>query len=191
MTQADPHADPRWQRTHQDLLAAFLSLVIGRRYHDIRIADVLARSGVSRSTFYEHFRNKDELLSASLEEPFRILAGLITDDTDAARVRMMLDHFWTNRALAPSLFQGPALRVVRSALVTQVEAALDRGEFRLRIPARLAAHSLADGMFSPITAWLLGESTCDAQDMAIALQRTTAATVRALQTDPLPSGDTE
>lgn len=191
MTQADPHADPRWQRTHQDLLAAFLSLVIGRRYHDIRIADVLARSGVSRSTFYEHFRNKDELLSASLEEPFRTLAGLITDDTDAARVRMLLDHFWTNRALAPSLFQGPALRVVRSALVTQVEAALDRGEFRLRIPARLAAYSLTDGMFSPITAWLLGESTCGTQDLAIALQRTTAAMVRALRTDSLPSGDTE
>lgn len=191
MTQPDPHADPRWQRTHQDLLAALLSLMLGRRYHDIRIADVLARSGVSRSTFYEHFRNKDELLSASLEEPFRILAGLITDDTDVTRVRMMLEHFWTNRALAHSLFQGPALRVVRGALVTQVEAALDRKVFRLRIPARLAAHSLADGMFSPITAWLLGESQCGAHELAIALQLATTAAVRALRTDPLPSGNTE
>jgi hypothetical protein len=32
---------------------------------------------------------------------------------------------------------------------------------------------------------------CGAQELAIALQLTTAATVRALQTDPLPSGGTE
>mgnify|MGYP006177845307 CR=1 FL=1 len=66
MTQLEPNEDPRRRRTRQDLMAAFFSLVLSQRYHEIRVGDVLARSGVSRSTFYEHFRNKDELLAASI-----------------------------------------------------------------------------------------------------------------------------
>lgn len=181
MGQTDSTEDPRWRRAHQDLLAAFFSLVLSRRYHEIRVADVLERSGVSRSTFYEHFRNKDELLSASLEGPFRILASLVRTDADAGRVRAILEHFWQNRALARSLFQGAALRIVRRSLVVHVEAALDREQrSRLRIPARLAAHALADGMLSPLIAWLSGEAKCSADDLALALQLTTAASAHAL-----------
>lgn len=183
MTQADPNEDPRRRRTRQDLLAAFFSLVLSRRYHEIRVADVLSRSGVGRSTFYEHFSNKDALLSASLEGPFQILANLVRPEADGNRVQGILEHFWDNRALARSLFQGVALRIVRRTLVGHVEAALDRDQrSRLRIPLRLAAHSLADGMFSPIVAWLSGEAKCTAQELAVALQLSTAASVRALQT---------
>mgnify|MGYP000875704877 CR=1 FL=1 len=175
--------DPRWRRAHRDLLAAFFSLVLSRRYHEIRVADVLERAGVSRSTFYEHFHNKDELLAASLEGPFRILASLVRADADAGRVRAILEHFWQNRALAHGLFQGAALRIVRRTLVRHVEAALDREQrSRLRIPARLAAHALADGMLSPIIAWLSGEARCEADDLALALQQGTAASAQALRT---------
>lgn len=182
MKKADPGEDPRKRRTREDLLAAFFSLVLDRRYHEIRVGDVLSCSDVSRSTFYEHFRNKDELLSASLEGPFQTLATLVGTDSDVSRVQAILEHFWENRALARSLFQGPALRVVRRTFVAYVEAALDRDQrSRLRIPVRLAAHSLADGMFSPINAWLSGEAKCDARDLALALQSSTAAATRALQ----------
>ncbi len=182
MDKTDSGKDPRRRRTRQDLLAAFFSLVLNRRYHEIRVADVLSRAGVSRSTFYEHFRNKDELLSASLEGPFQILSGLVRPDTDAIRVQAILEHFWENRALARSLFQGAALRVVRGTLVKHVEAMLDRDQrSRLRVPVRLAAHSLTDGMFSPIIAWLSGEAKCDAYELALALKFSMAASARALQ----------
>lgn len=194
MSHADAAEDPRKRRTRQDLMAAFFSLVLSRRYHEIRVADVLARASVSRSTFYEHFRNKDDLLAASLEGPFQILAGLTRPPADTARVQAILQHFWDNRALARSLFQGAALRVVRRTLVEHMEVALDREQrSRLRVPPRLAAHALADGVFSPITAWLMGEAKCSADDLAQALSLTTAACTRALQhahtlTD-LPAGD--
>lgn len=191
MDKAGPGEDPRRRRTREDLLAAFFSLALTRRYHEIRVADVLSRAGVSRSTFYEHFRNKDALLSASLEGPFRILATLVTAQPDAGGVQAILEHFLENRALARSLFQGNALRIVRATLVAHVEAALGREQrSRLRLPARLAAHSLADGMFSPINAWLCGEAKCGAHELAVALQLSTAASARALQAgQPMPHGD--
>lgn len=174
--------ESRKRRTREDLLAAFFSLVLSRRYHEIRVADVLAISGVGRSTFYEHFKNKDELLFASLEAPLSVLASMVRGDNSPARVQGILEHFWENRALARSLFHGAGLRVVRKAMVSHVEASLDREQkARLRIPARLAAHALADGMFSPIVAWLSGEAKCSAGDLAIALQDATFASMRALQ----------
>jgi hypothetical protein len=41
-------------------------------------------------------------------------------------------------------------------------------------------------MFSPIIAWLLGEATCDARELAVALQRSTAASVEAFGLHHLP-----
>ena len=182
MTQVDPGEDPRKRRTRADLMAAFFSLVLSQRYHEIRVGDVLARSGVSRSTFYEHFRNKDELLAASLEGPFQTLANLVGEQADVNKVQAILEHFWQNRALARSLFQGAGLRIVRRTLVTHVENTLTQSQrSRLRVPVRLAAHGLADGLFSPVVAWLSGEAKCSAQDLAAGLHLSTAAAVRALQ----------
>ncbi|MCQ4164719.1 TetR/AcrR family transcriptional regulator [Tahibacter harae] len=182
MSSSPQKTDPRRQRTRDELLSAFFTLVLSRRYHEIRVADVLAAAGVGRSTFYEHFRNKDELLSAALYGPFSILAGIVSAEAGTARVAGILQHFWENRALARSIFHGAALRVVRRALIAQIESSLARQyRSRLRIPPRLAAHALADGMFSPIVAWLSGEAACSAGDLAAALQLSATATLRALQ----------
>lgn len=170
--------DPRKQRTRDELLAAFFKLVLSRRYHEIRIADILSESGVGRSTFYEHFAGKDELLSASIEGPFSVLAGMASGESSTKRVEGLLLHFWENRALARGLFQGAAYRALRRKLIGCIENRLEgRVKNKLSIPRRLVAISLADGMFSPIVAWLLGEVACDAGDLAVALQRSTAASV--------------
>ena len=98
------------------------------------------------------------------------LAGLPFDDgASPGQVAALLAHFFDRRALAASLFQGSALRILRKTLVGQVEARLRRGGDRLRMPPRLAAHALADGIFSPLLAWLAGESACTAHELAAAL----------------------
>lgn len=178
MTSSRLKIDPRRKRTRDGLLAAFFKLVLSRRYHEIRIADILSESGVSRSTFYEHFASKDELLSASIEGPFLILAGMVCNELSTRHVERLLVHFWENRALARGLFQGAAHQALRRKLVGCIESRLDNcAGNKLRIPRRLVAHALADGMFSPIVAWLLGEATCDAGDLAVALQRSAAASI--------------
>ena len=178
-----PRIDPRKQRTRDELLAAFFKLVLSRRYHEIRIADILSESGVSRSTFYEHFASKDELLCASIEGPFLILAGMVCNRSSTRHLEGLLAHFWENRAMARGLFQGAAYRALRRKLIGCIESNLDDcARNKLRIPRRLVANALADGMFSPIVAWLLGEATCDAGDLAVALQRSTAASMEAFMT---------
>ena len=181
MTPAHDALDPRKRRSREALLQAFFGLVLSRRYHEITIADVIAKAGVSRSTFYEHFRSKDALLAAAIEGPFGILASMLGDPSPT-RVQGILEHFWQNRGMARGIFQGAGLRPVRATLVAMIEARLKRDHgAHLRVPPRLAAHALADAMLSPIIAWLAGEASCSAADLAQTLQASTAAMLDAMR----------
>lgn len=150
-------SDPRKLKTRADLLQAFFGLVLDRRYHEISIADVLAASGVAKSTFYEHFAGKDALLAASLEGPLAVLAGLVDGTSTASDVERILQHFHDYGTVVRSLLKGPTFRVIRSELVGGVEARLDRGsKARMRIAPRIAACAIADATLSPIVVWLDG-----------------------------------
>ena len=181
MPQAHHESDRRRRRTREALQSAFVLLALERRYHEIRIEDILTAAGVGRSTFYEHFAGKDALLAASMEDALSLLADLPSGEARAHQVADLLAHFWDNRALANSLLQGTALRTVRNALVAQIETRLERMGCRLRLHSRLAAHALADAMLSPVLAWLRGEASCSPADLAAALRDSSAAMLGSLR----------
>lgn len=64
--EAEKPADRRIQRTRALLHKALGSLIREKAYDRITVANILERASVSRSTFYIHFRNKDELLTSSM-----------------------------------------------------------------------------------------------------------------------------
>lgn len=59
--------DGRSQRTRQRLGMAFLELLHEKPMEDITVQDVLDRTSIGRSTFYLHFRDKNDLLLSQLE----------------------------------------------------------------------------------------------------------------------------
>jgi AcrR family transcriptional regulator len=59
---AAPRRDRRVERTKRLLTEALMELVRERDYDDITVQDILDRADIGRSTFYAHFRNKDQLL---------------------------------------------------------------------------------------------------------------------------------
>lgn len=60
--------DRRVRRTRELLRSALLSLIHEKGYERTSVRDILDRADVGRSTFYAHFRDKDELLFFGLEE---------------------------------------------------------------------------------------------------------------------------
>ena len=58
--------DRRVRKTRTQLHGALASLVHEKPYDEIVVKEILARADVGRSTFYAHYRDKDELLERSI-----------------------------------------------------------------------------------------------------------------------------
>src|SRR5215472_18790764 len=60
--------DRRIQKTEELLHRALASLIREKDYDSIVVKEILDRANVGRSTFYMHFRDKDDLLVSSIQE---------------------------------------------------------------------------------------------------------------------------
>ncbi len=59
--------DRRVQRTRHLLQEAFVELILEKGYANVTIQDILDRANVGRSTFYVHYRDKEDLLASLFE----------------------------------------------------------------------------------------------------------------------------
>src|SRR6266498_5042643 len=60
--------DRRVQKTEALLREALAALIHEKSYDDIVVKEILTRANVGRSTFYTHFRDKDELLLSGIHD---------------------------------------------------------------------------------------------------------------------------
>ena len=67
--------DRRVRRTRELLRRALLSLIQEQGYERITVQDILDRADVGRSTFYAHYRDKDDLLLSGFEDIRSALAA--------------------------------------------------------------------------------------------------------------------
>lgn len=165
--------DRRVQRTKAALVGAFIHLVLDRRYDQITVANIVERAGVGRSTFYEHYDNKDELLTEGLMGPFAVLADMSVGAADPARLRQVIEHFWENRRVGNILFQGPTRQLVTRALAAAIEERLLAGPPRPAtsdLPAPLVSAYLASAQIGLLSAWLSGHTPCPPHTIAKAMQ---------------------
>ena len=63
--------DRRVQKTQALLRKALVSLMHEKPYDAIAVTEILERADVGRSTFYTHFRDKDELLTSGIHDMLR------------------------------------------------------------------------------------------------------------------------
>lgn len=84
------------RRTKQALTHALVALVLEKRYDAITIQDLLDRADIGRSTFYSHYRGKDDLLLKSFERMLELLDQALDRDEPGhsrmAPVRELFDH---------------------------------------------------------------------------------------------------
>ena len=62
--------DRRQRKTRQAIYDAFEELMVDSHYSQITVAQIIDRADVGRSTFYDHFETKDDLLAQMCVEMF-------------------------------------------------------------------------------------------------------------------------
>mgnify|MGYP001814458759 CR=1 FL=1 len=148
------------------LFQAFASLVLERPYDDIKINHIIGKAGISRSTFYQHYKNKDDILADSMSGMFGTLADTACGNGEAAHLLSILEHFWENRNFGRAILNGPAYRRLVQELSKMIESRLENSPDAPAQPAlRLKAIQQAEGQLAIIRAWLSGTVTCDTRDL--------------------------
>jgi len=172
-TMAARKPDVRAERSHRALTEAFSSLILERRRYDqITIGALIERAGISRSTFYEHFKNKDEVLAASMEYPFSLLAGCATNEMACNGLPGLLEHFWSHRDQARAIFGGVARRVMSRALARTIAELLARSKGADDpVQVRLISRALAEAQLGSLFAWFNGDISCSPAQIAEMLTR--------------------
>ncbi len=177
--------DRRIERTRETVHKAFIELLFERGYADISIAEIAERANVGRSTLYEHFEGKEDLLRQSLARPLGPLVGIVGGEAGLAEVTAFVSHLRENYKLARAMFAGPTRPAIVRALAELLEEPLGRVARTTPgcepiVPLRLVALQLAEAQIGLVDHWLTSGLPCRAEDVAEALVATTQAMVTAL-----------
>lgn len=156
--------DRRTQRTRKAIFDALIRLIFAQRYDTIRTADLIEAAGIGRSTFYEHFRSKDDVLVAVIDPIFLPLAIAATGRGCRMALRATLEHVWEQRAFARVLFEPTLLAKLQRKLAGMIEARLPA--FPDGPPPGLVAMGAAAGQLAMLRMWLVGEASCPADVLA-------------------------
>ena len=172
--------DRQVQRTRKAILDAFGLLFFANGYDGVDVKDVASRANVGRSTFYRHFRSKEDLLVQSLEPLFAHLADCCVSEDQPPGLTFIVQHFWDNRRLARAVFTGRSMAFVVRSLEKAIEQRLaTQPAYESRLPAPLIAAHLAAGHMAMLDGWLRGRGTCLPTEFSCVLHRTSRSVVRA------------
>ncbi|HLP84575.1 MAG TPA: TetR/AcrR family transcriptional regulator [Phycisphaerales bacterium] len=170
--------DPRAQQTRSAIIASFNERVLEQPLDAINVSQLAQDAGVGRSTLYEHFRNKDDVLIASMRHMLDALADTTRDQGgDPARVQSLMEHLWENRLRARVMLTSDTAAVITRALAEAIESrlhALPTTTWTLPVP--MVAACLAECQIALIRTWLQERWPADATTMTHSLTRVTAAT---------------
>src|SRR5512135_3076549 len=110
--------DRRERRTRQLLSEALIALMQEKRYEAITVQDIIDRADVGRSTFYAHYRDKDDLFATAFQVVMDKLLGCLEDDDDTDKIIPSLQlfrHFQKNHHLYWALARSRGLETLNRA----------------------------------------------------------------------------
>src|SRR5512142_1207002 len=88
--------DARIRRTRERLGAAVIALIQEKSIDEVSVQEVLDRAGVGRSTFYLHYRDKDDLLLSQLESFLEMVSTSLIERHDPSRRVLPVAEFFAH-----------------------------------------------------------------------------------------------
>jgi AcrR family transcriptional regulator len=157
--------DRRIQRTKQMLRESLIALVVQRgEWESITIQDIADHANISRTTFYLHYKDKDDLLFRSMEDMYdtlykevmerKAMSELHQDTSDFDHVAQYADFYRV--MLSPKGSASFIIRVESYLARVFEEAVLELPESRSAdaVSLKAVAHYMAGAEIGLIRWWL-------------------------------------
>jgi AcrR family transcriptional regulator len=171
--------DRRVRRTRQALGQALISLIAEKGYDTVTVEEVVERADVGRTTFYLHYKDKDELLlevtgdvAGDLENQFSqcldskegCLYDVVAMMFRLAGENIKMYRIIMNGQCGPRVLQ--QFKEKLTGLFQRiVEAQAEQRRAPLEVPSDLVAHYLFGSLQAAITWWLDNDKPYTSQDM--------------------------
>lgn len=121
--------DRRSQRTRQLVLSALMGLMVEKSYDAITVQDLLDRANIGRSTFYSHYFDKEDVLTALAEQMLEMLSQQFSQ-RDASQGMFpsleLFQHALDHRQHFRVVLRGHAREVVWDAAQTSLSRAIEQ-----------------------------------------------------------------
>jgi AcrR family transcriptional regulator len=187
-----PGTDRRTLQTRDALGDALVELMHQRPFKSITVQEVLDRAGVGRSTFYTHYRDKDDLFISDVEEFWEMMSSILDrsgeKSTRVAPVRELFSHIADVKVFRDALIAAGKLHDVMELGQGQFARAIEKRLVKLTsgqgtVPAQLSAtaHALAGALFSSMMWWIDRGMPASPEEMDEAFHRLVWSGVNAPQ----------
>ena len=154
--------DRRSQRTRHLLSEALVELIREKGYNTITVTNIIDRANVGRSTFYAHFRDKDDLLAGELDRVIDILDRHIPDESREENLffpslglfRHVGEQYELYRALVWSSGVDLLFKHVQKSLSERIEQGLQGSRKEYNVPIPMLANFIAGSFLTLLKWWL-------------------------------------
>jgi AcrR family transcriptional regulator len=166
-------ADPRAERVRTKLREAAFALAHERPVDELTVGDIVARAGVSRQVFYQHFGDRDDAVATAFATAFaQAIADL--DSDPRARIMRLFDFAGEHRAMYRNVVPSAVTqRVVNAFRAELAPACTEIAEQGVAVVAPIAgltpeavARFLVGGFTEVLRTWMEDPDVAgDARDL--------------------------
>jgi AcrR family transcriptional regulator len=158
-------SDRRLVRTRKSLRDALIELILEKHYDDITVQNIIDRADVGRSTFYLHYRDKEDLFRGDLERFLDFFVQHIDFDNLKKARFVPIEHLFQHlidfhpfyRALVRSSKSDQLFKTGQKHLAKRIENKLNvwLGKEQITpVPVSILANYLANEIFTLLRWWL-------------------------------------
>jgi AcrR family transcriptional regulator len=157
--------DRRSSRTERSLRNALIELILEKRYDAITVQNIIDRANVGRSTFYAHYRDKEDLFLRDIEEFLNIFVQHIEwrnlREGHCIPIQELFSHVQEfhqfHKALAKARKIDWFYKTALHHLAQSIEDALTSlvgGKSQVSVPIPVLSNYLASGILDLLRWWV-------------------------------------
>lgn len=157
--------DRRSQRTRHSLSAALVELIKEKDYSTITVSDIIERANVGRSTFYSHYRDKDDLFVGELDRVIEVLSQRVPGQEEFPYFPSLglFTHVGEEYELYKSLVWSPGIDLLikhlQKSLSQRIEQGLQKSGKQFEIPIPVLANFIGGSFLTLLKWWLENKMT--------------------------------
>ncbi len=155
--------DRRSTRTQRLLGEALIALLLEKRYDDITVQDILDHANIGRSTFYEHYWDKEDLLTSEIERVIDLLDQHIATPSQHPAVFLpslaLFQHVREQQRLYRALLRGQGIQALLRVKGIQMVTQAFQDLLRTRVETRLRGEGEKEGsdeLLAAVASYVVG-----------------------------------